>query len=158
MRYLPLIALLSACGTSVPTEHQMAFDRAIEETRRSLKYPDTAEYPGIEEADISTDKSGNVHVIFSVKASNAAGVKTSESTSLHLRVDSCAHVLSGMVASEMVDADPSDRPCNKAALSQWEADRAVQNAMKVIGDVESGAQVTKLSTAKRLSAAKSPAR
>jgi hypothetical protein len=121
MKYLMLAAVIFvACGKRHSAEHQMAFDRAMRETRLALKYPDASELPTIDKARI-TESGDTVSVMFTVMASNAFGVKSSEMTLLDFRVDSCAHLLGGMLpGNDRARPDFPGRPCDIVEAIEWE--------------------------------------
>lgn len=127
---LALIALLFvACGKqsrNERAEYRQVYDRAVELTRRSLKYPDDATFPVFDSVNI-TSSGDTVTVAFHVLAANGLGVRSKVETELTFLIDSCAHLLSGWVVDDVfVDPDPIGRPCSPAAIKAWEAKRVAQ--------------------------------
>ena len=114
--------LLTACGKHHSQAHEMAFERAMQETRHALNYPDATEWPTIEDAHI-TEKHDTITVMFTVMASNGFGVKSSEMTLLDFRVDSCAHLLNGFIAGGLrPHPDLPGRPCDFVSALDWDQD------------------------------------
>lgn len=89
----------------------MAYDRAVQETRHALKYPDAAEWPSPEEVTVK-DNGDTITVMFSVLAPNAFGVKSSALTIMSFTVDSCAHLAGGTAAGVGLYPDPPGAPCD----------------------------------------------
>lgn len=124
--------LLVACGTESKKEkpdYRQVYDRAVELTKNSLKYPDDATFPVFDSVDI-TATGDTVKIKFHVLAANGLGVRSKAETKLTFKVDSCAHLLSGWVVDNVfVDPDPVGRPCSPAAIKAWE-DKLLAQALE----------------------------
>jgi hypothetical protein len=114
--------LFVACGTESKKEkpdYREVYDRAVELTKNSLKYPDEATFPVFDSVNI-TASGDTVKIGFHVLAANGMGVRSKAETRLTFKVDSCAHLLSGWVVDNViVDSDPVGRPCSPAAIKAW---------------------------------------
>ncbi|HRH71334.1 MAG TPA: hypothetical protein PLB89_17665 [Flavobacteriales bacterium] len=124
--------LLVACSTKPGKEkpdYRQVYNRAVELTKNSLKYPDDATFPIFDSVDI-TATGDTVKINFHVLAANGMGVRSKAETKLTFKVDSCAHLLSGWVVDDvMVDPDPVGRPCSPAAIKAWE-DKLLAQALE----------------------------
>mgnify|MGYP001329895041 CR=1 FL=1 len=127
--------VLASCGSDSQVkqaDYRHVYDRAIELTKNSLKYPDNATYPVFDSVTITAKSTDTVTIVFNVLASNAMGVKSKAETNIVFKLDSCAHIISGWVVNDMLlSADPIGKPCSPAAIKAWEEDRLAKAAEEV---------------------------
>jgi hypothetical protein len=136
MKYFTIVlattaVVFAACSNKSKKEghdYRQVYDRAVELTKSSLKYPDGASFPPIDSVTIAA-LGDTVSITFDVLAVNGMGVRSKALTSLIFKVDSCAHLLSGWVVDNVVlDPDPIGRPCSPSAIAAWEDERRAQRA------------------------------
>jgi len=124
--------LLTACGNESKKEkpdYRQVYDRAVELTKKSLKYPDDATFPTFDSVTITPKSQDTVAIFFNVLAANGMGVRSKAETRLVFKVDSCAHLLSGWVVDDVfVSPDPEGRPCNPVAIKAWEDEKRARAA------------------------------
>lgn len=112
----------SDLATKANRTHE-AFDRAIRETKKALKYPETAVLPPFDSATIF-QTGDTIYVTFNFLAANGFGVKSKLNTTLTFLSDSCLRVLHGLIADDILaKPDPIDEPCDPEARRALYASR-----------------------------------